>query len=246
MRILIAKSESEQLRWGQALSGSTIEPVFVDPWDLQLKSDSDELRTLWMNLDEFHGVIVVSPSAAHVLVNMLDEFWPMPPVGIQYLCNGEATARVLNAAGLNVAFPHQGHTAEDVLQLPEASIEPQQKWLVVKGDGGRVTYKTVLEQRGGKVSEAVVYHRRLKTDAVGQMFAAASHCEALMLSSQYLGEQLMAQDAARWLNWPGLWWLSSQRLADWAAQQGISNIRVCHGATPAALKQAYDSANEGL
>ncbi|EAR11005.1 uroporphyrinogen-III synthase [Reinekea blandensis] len=235
-RILIPKASREQARWQQALAGESIEPLWIDPWQMSGLPQTAEHRNQWLNLDLFSGVVCVSPTAAEVLVAALDEFWPMPPSGVHWLCNGPRTAEVLSEAGLTPVFPQQGHTAEQVLALPEAQCAQGDKWLIVKGEGGRVTLAQTLTERGAIATELPVYRRAVDNDALQYMTSIRADADALWLSSEFLGESLLNQGRDLWQSWTGEWWVSSPRLKDWCQAQGCRRVRVASGATVQALQ----------
>lgn len=237
MRLIIPKASSEQARWRQILASTHISIEFVDPWQLTVLPETPEQRTHWLNLDEYSAVVSISPTAADVLTDALDAYWPMPPVEVCWLCNGPRTARVLQQAGLKVLFPDVDHTAEAVLAMPEAQVNAGDKWLIVKGVGGRDAYKVALTESGAAVTELEVYQRELNQAELQRIVELASRCDALWLSSEFLGEQLMAQTNINWSTWPGQWWVSSARLSKWAEQKKLKDIVVCSGATAEALSK---------
>jgi len=237
LNILLPKAHSEQRRWQQLALENEVTLTMVDPWLIETLPEQPQTKSIWLNLDQYQGVICVSPTAAKVLIDALDCYWPMPPVGVHWLCNGPRTASVLKAAGLNVRYPTEGNTAEDVLELPETKVTASDKWLIVKGEGGRVTYLETLKARGANAIELEVYRRSMNSSVMADMPALASQCQALWLSSEYLGSQLLQNNSDFWLAWVGQWWLSSDRLQIWATKQGITNTIVGLGATPEALGQ---------
>ncbi|MEJ2045990.1 MAG: uroporphyrinogen-III synthase [Reinekea sp.] len=235
MRILLPKARAEQARWQASLEGYSVTAQWVDPWLISELPESGVMRAVWLNLDQYKGVICVSPIAARVLINALDQYWPMPPVQVNWLCNGPRTATLLEQAGLHASHPDAGYTAEDILALPQTHVTAGDKWLIVKGEGGRTTLAETLSKRGAGVTEQIVYERRLNADAIREMSLKAQHCEAIWLSSTFLAEQLVDTDAAFWQQWPGEWWVSSERLANWCREHQLSTIVQAPGATPEAL-----------
>ncbi|WP_051207832.1 uroporphyrinogen-III synthase [Saccharospirillum impatiens] len=237
MRLLLAKARSDWARW-QSYLDPHAELMLHDPWQLTLSPETPERRSLWLNLDEYQGVICVSPTAASQLTAALDHYWPQPPQGVLWVCNGPATAEVLGRGGLTPVFPVSGHTAEDVLSLLSTLNVAQRKWLVVKGVGGRDLYPRELRDRGAQVQTMDVYERALDPAILEHMSRSSSQADAVLVSSQMLGEALLAGENSRWLNWPGLWVLTSPRLMDWARDQGIGRSLGTPGASPEAVAQA--------
>jgi uroporphyrinogen-III synthase len=234
--LLLPKAQTEQRRWQSELADSPVDVEFIDPWDISIFDESREMRTVWLNLDAYRGVICISPSAAQVLVDALDAYWPMPPADVLWVCNGPRTATVLKSHSLKPVYPNTGHTTEDVLALPELKTETGDKWLIVKGIGGRVVYREALESAGASVTELEVYQRSIDQQSLNDLRSAAVHADALWLSSEYLGDKLLAHSLEQWRSWAGQWWVSSVRLHEWAHENGLSHIHIADGATPASLK----------
>lgn len=240
MRLLLAKARPDWARW-QAQLQAHADLTLRDPWQLTLRPETPEVRSLWLNLDEYQGVVCVSPTAARQLTAAIDHYWPQPPFGVQWLCNGPATAEVLGLGGLVPQFPATGHTAEDVLALPSTQAVSNRKWLVVKGAGGRDLYPQVLQKRGAEVHSAEVYERSLDPVVLKELAQLSSRVDAVLVSSQMLGEALWGGHGSLWRNWPGTWVLTSPRLMDWARKRGIARCLLAKGATPEAVAQCLSA-----
>lgn len=220
MRLLLPKPETDWSRWRDGLAALDIELTLVDPWRLTRLEETPAQRSVWLELDQFAGVICVSRCAAEALTDALDRYWPMPPVRLHWLCNGPATAEVLAQADLAAQFPDSANTAEAVLTLPSTREVAGQKWLVVKGEGGRSVFAETLQRRGAEVTEITVYRRALKAEALTELSAQRAQADAMLVSSLTLAEGLLAHDAG-WRDWRGRWLFSSARLLAWAQEQGI-------------------------
>jgi len=237
MRVLIPKAKSEQARWQQEISIGSHQAVFVDPWHIEILEQNGATRQIWMNLDAYKGVVCISPTAAKSLVDALDTYWPMPPAEVSWFCNGPRTARTILEADIQPIYPVTGFTAEDVIALPEAKTSVGDKWLIVKGEAGRLTYQEVLSAKGCFVDVVEVYRREMSKRGLAQMVVEASSSDALWLSSQYLGDQLLQHNAEFWHNWTGQWWVSSKRIQNWAQSEKLNNIILADGATPEAFSE---------
>jgi uroporphyrinogen-III synthase len=245
MRLLIAKARTDQARWRSIVDLAPGSVQFVDPWQLTPVASTPAQKTIWLNLDRYHAVLCVSPQAAKSLVQALDTFWPQPPAELCWLCNGPQTAAVLRSAGLTAVHPERGYTAEDVLQLNACQVKNDDHWLIVKGVGGRLTYAETLTQRGARVDSIEVYRRSLIGEQMADLALRAQQSDAIWISSEYFGQQLLASAPAFWQGWPGQWWVSSSRLAHWAQSQGLQTILQGQGATPEALYQLMISVAQG-
>lgn len=234
MRLLLAKARADWGRWQSQLE-PLADVILHDPWRLTWLPETPQRRTLWLNLDVYQGVICVSATAASQLTAALDHYWPQPPLGVHWLCNGPATAAVLTQGGLRARFPDTGHTAEDVLNLPETRSVNNGKWLIVKGTGGRDIYPRVLQARGAGVETVVVYERALDPAAVQALHRLSGQAEAVLVSSVMLGDALWGGADSPWRRWQGTWILTSPRLMNWARERGINRCLQASGASPAAV-----------
>jgi len=245
MRLLVPKANADQARWQAIVDQAPGSVHFVDPWQLSAVAPTPAQKTTWLNLDRYHGVLCVSPQAAKSLVQALDTYWPQPPAAVNWLCNGPQTAAVLRSAGLTAVHPERGYTAEDVLNLRVCQVNIDDNWLIVKGVGGRLTYAETLSQRGARVDSIEVYRRGLVSAQLAALAQLAQQSDAIWVSSEYFGQQLLASAPAFWREWPGQWWLSSPRLAHWAQSEGLQTIVQGQGATPEALYQLMMSVAQG-
>lgn len=243
MRLLLPKPRSDWARWRAGLTEVGVEPICVDPWRFEWLPETPEQRTVWLNLDEFQGVICVSARAAEGLVAALDRYWPMPPVGLHWLCNGSGTAVPLRRAGLPAVHPERDNTAEAVLDRPETRSVAEHKWLVVKGEGGRDTFARTLAERGADVTELCLYRRSVTIDALSELVRLSRDAESILVSSQTLVDALWHHAPDHWRRWSGLWWLSSPRLLDRAVELGIPQCDTTGGA---ALEQVCRALKEPL
>lgn len=238
MRLLIPKATSEQARWQQVLNNTELDIDFVDPWCITQLPETPAMRSLWLNIDQFAAVVCISPSAAQAAIDALDDYWPMQPEGIQWFCNGPRTATILKQAAVKPIYPKQDFTAEAVLALPEARRLFGEKWLVVKGEGGRDVYRDELCAKQSNVSELVVYRRALNGGVTSNMIKNIHDYDALWLSSEYLGQHLLEYLDPVWQQWSGQWWVSSMRIAKWLQPKVTAPIRIFNGATPETLISA--------
>lgn len=237
MRLLLPKPRRDWPRWRQALDDTGVELDLVDPWRFEVFDESPQRRSLWLNLDLFQGVVCVSTVAAQVLADALDRYWPMPPAGVVWACNGPGTAERLICAGLEPRYPEHANTAEAVLTLPELNDLDGQKWLVVKGEGGRDFFTEVLTERGAEVTEADVYRRSLEPRELAHLVRRSDHADAVLVSSLTLADGLVEDNPTHWRRWPGLWLLSSERIARWARAHRLQRWCLTGGAAPAAVRE---------
>lgn len=189
-------------------------------------------RRKLMDLDRYRAVFVVSPTAAELGLDALQEYWPQWPVGQAWIAVGHATARVLERSGLAPWVPAL-ETSEGVTTLPPlAALQAGDRVLVLRGEGGRNLVRDWLQSRAVLVDYLDLYQRRLPEEAAGQWsrIVAVGEPDVVVLTS---GESLrhwlaVAGESARRI--PAL--LISDRLADQARTAGILTILTAAGTQP--------------
>jgi uroporphyrinogen-III synthase len=126
-----------------------IEPLELEPVQ----------RQCLLDLDQFHKVVVISPSAAATLLDQLEDYWPQWPVGVDWFTVGAGTHDALLQAGISARYPKTGDKSEDLLLLPELQQLAGEKLLLVKGVGGRSVLEEILVGRGARVTPLPIYAR---------------------------------------------------------------------------------------
>lgn len=213
----------------------------LDIMQLEPLPETPAMRQIWLDIDQYHKIVVVSPFAAHCLCEAFDRYWPQLPMGIAYYSVGGATARTLFeqlGVRVHIPAPQTGEdTSEALLALASLQKCDHQRVLLIAGEGGRTLLADTLAERGASVTRLTAYRRVMQppSPALQARLAAGNYC-ALIVTSGELLEHL-----ANWcdqvaLNQPLI--VSSRRLATLASTLGFCNLRVASGATPAALTAA--------
>lgn len=147
----------------------------ADSIALPLQTRLQEISAPPANLNQHHGVIVVSPTAAQLAASVLKldslQWQPL------WLAIGKSTALQLqNLLQVNVITP-EPENSEALLNLPllQADVVKQQRWLLIKGQGGRATIQQVLSERGASISIWHLYQRE-PSAAYQQALEDASVC----------------------------------------------------------------------
>ncbi|RAR58584.1 uroporphyrinogen-III synthase [Onishia taeanensis] len=250
-RVLITRPGERARHLAASIAATGAAPEALEVMRLEALPETPEQRSLWLNVDEFRRVVVVSPLAAECLVDALDRYWPQLPVGVDFYAVGAATAAILHERlGVRVRVPSsgrglighdagetrqaQGDTSEALLALPSLQVLNEQKVLVVAGEGGRPLLADTLAARGARLTRLAVYRRVLLTpEASMQQRLATGDYAALVVSSGEILEHLAGWCQPAALNQPLI--VSSQRLATLAGSLGFADCRVAAGATPVAL-----------
>ncbi len=219
----------------------------LDVMALEALPEDSATRSVWLNIDQYDKIVVISPFAAECLSEALDRYWPQLPVGIDYYSVGSATASILfDQLGVRVRIPPAAslkasaesergeNTSEALLTLASLKNVSHQRILLVAGEGGRTLLADTLAERGAMVTRLAVYRRVLSPpSAAMQARLRAGDYRALIVTSGELLEHLAKWCDQAALNQPLI--VSSHRLATLAGTLGFSDLKVASGATPAAL-----------
>lgn len=209
-----------------------------------------EQRQRVMDLDRYQVVFVVSPTAAAIGLELLLDYWPQWPAGTAWVAVGAATARELAKTGLTPLVPDM-ETSEGVLALPPlAALQPGDRVLVLRGEGGRNLVRDWLQAKAVQVDYLDLYRRRFPAEAVLQ-WDALRHLglpDVVIITS---GESLIhwlamaGQEAARI---PAV--VISERLAVLARKSVIPEVLVADGTRPeavvAALRAWRETSRHGI
>ncbi|MGP9630068.1 MULTISPECIES: uroporphyrinogen-III synthase [unclassified Halomonas] len=222
--------------------GESVESLNV--MQLEALPETPELRRIWLDIDQYHKVIVISPFAAMCLSEALDRYWPQLPIDIDYYSVGSATASTLYeqlGVRVHLPLPTAGEdTSEALLALASLQQLEHQRILLVAGEGGRHLLAETLTERGAQVTRAAVYRRTLQPLSPAlQTHLFSANYRALIVTSSELLEHLAKWCNQAALNQPLI--VSSRRLATLAGILGFSDLKVASGATPAALIAALET-----
>ncbi len=166
--------------------------------------ETPERRSLLQELDNFHHVIAVSPYAARLLLDEVDQWWPQPPVW----------------------------TSEALLAHPSLQHLEHEKVLLARGEQGRELIRQTLEQRGARVTVLPLY-RRLQpyypADKLSEIFTGFRPEAVIALSGETLNNlKDMAREYPHALD-TALVVVPADRVAEQARATGFSNPVVPDG-----------------
>lgn len=194
-------------------------------------------------LAQYQAFVVVSKPAARLLLDHLARAGLEPPLK-QWFTVGEATGRILQAAGLQVNWPASGDDSEALLSAPllhELISRPSPRVLIVRGEGGRELLAERLSQQGASVDYLELYRRCLPQYPPGTLAhqITGERLNGLVVSS---GQGLEHLHRLAGADWPCLsrmpLFVPSPRVAELARATGAQQVVECRGASAAALLAA--------
>ncbi len=173
LRILVTRPIHQASGQAELLAGLGFEPVLLPLLEITPVDESDPgfslLKTRIMDLDLYHFVIFISANAVNTGIDLIDQYWPQLPVGIEWLAIGKQTAGKLHEFGISATKSAAGYDSEALLSLPQLQQMDGKKVLIMRGAGGRETLAEQLIQRGARVDYADLYRRRLPDYTSGQI-----------------------------------------------------------------------------
>lgn len=157
--VLVTRPSGQQ----QSLVASLVQAGFEVSHSPALSIEGGTLSALergyLANIDHYHAVIFISRNAAKYALEYLRDYWPQWPAGVHWLAVGEATAAVLEGAGMLPDHPEQGFSSESLLGMPCLQDLNDKKVLLLRGEGGREVLAPALRERAERFDEVVLYRR---------------------------------------------------------------------------------------
>ncbi|SFX40344.1 uroporphyrinogen-III synthase [Marinospirillum alkaliphilum] len=243
-RVLTTRPLAQADRLLQPLAAAGYTAVNIPLLAIEPLPVSPQQKQWLLDLDCYHRVVVISPSAAEQLLEVLDDFWPQWPVGVQWYTVGAGTRQRLEQAGIVAECPLTGDRSEDLLALDALQDLSGQRVLLVKGEGGRPLLEQALVERGARVDVLPLYQRvkpRLKLEQLQDLLTGDYPVmvvtsgegleQYLEFAQQYLpsAEQVKQLQQQRWLLLP------SHRLVRQAETLGFQQLICTEGAGAEAI-----------
>lgn len=243
-RLLLTRPAEECAALASCLAEDGIHSSSLPLLTIEPLAETPELRSLFLDLDRYSAVIVVSKPAARLGLELLDRYWPQPPANQCWFSVGAATGEILADYGLTVVWPTAVEDSEALLALPElatALAVPQPRVLILRGEGGRELIADSLRSQGLAVDYVELYRRVLPDYPPGTLLKRirTERLNGLQVSSGQGFEHLRQLAAA---DWPALLriplFVPSPRVAELARAAGSQTVVDCHGASATALLAA--------
>src|SRR5690606_18479787 len=159
LRVLLTRPHPHNDNLQAALTANGAEARCLPLLAIEPVAETPALRQSLMNLDLYQAIVVVSPNAARIGLELIEQYWPQLPVGLDWLAVGKGTANQLAQAGIRALVPDDGHDSEALLRLPRLQEVAGQRVLILRGQGGRELLSETLRERGARVDYAELYRR---------------------------------------------------------------------------------------
>src|SRR5699024_706993 len=117
-RIWVTRTEGQQAALVALLEKAGLEAVVQSSLQLEALPLSAADKEQLVNIDNYLAVFYVSTNAVRYALEVLEDYWPRWPVGVNWLAVRYATAKALTAAGFVPRWPESGFNSEAALAMP--------------------------------------------------------------------------------------------------------------------------------
>ncbi len=243
--VLITRPSNQISDTQQALEAAGAGVLSLPLIEIQALTDGEaiaDLKHKVLDLDNYNCLIFVSNNAVSFGGEIINNFWPQFPVGVEVIAVGPTTAEAARQKfSCEVSHATSGMTSEDILQLPQLQDIEQKKIGIVRGQGGRELLADTLRGRGAVVDYLEAYSRT-PVKYEGRDFCErlrAAQVNVLAVSS---GESLdrltsLLIDSAELMRQLDLL-VPSPRVAERALALGYTRVHNAGGADPASFVEA--------
>lgn len=183
MNVLVTRPDGQQSGLQQQLKLAGFDSRHLALLEIQSVDIDAVSRQIVLDLDQFDGIVVVSPNAAIFGMEIIEQYWPQFPLHQHWVTNGETTKGILDDFGLNAIIPVSGTATEDLVNLTELQNIENQKWLIIRGVGGRELLTETLKSRGATVTKLEVYKRSCPKTPKEEVTEALKSIQSIMISS---------------------------------------------------------------
>lgn len=242
-RILVTRPAHQAGQQSDILASLGATVVQLPLLDIKPYNETDNeyplIKTKILDLDLYSTVIFISPNAARIGCDWIDQYWPQLPISINWVAIGKATAAHLADYGITAIHSDQGYDSESLLSTPLLTNVDDQRILIMRGHGGRETLAETLTNRGAKTEYADLYQRQCpnySAESIHDAFALPFDA-ILVTSGEALSNlHLIASDYLPVLQQQRLI-VPSDRIASLAEQKNWQRVTVASGPDDHAMIQ---------
>ncbi|KEA63474.1 Uroporphyrinogen-III synthase [Marinobacterium lacunae] len=250
LRVLVTRPAHQARGQIEQLQALGAEPIALPLLEIVEVDESDaaafhNIKARILDIDLYAGVIFVSPNAARIGARWIDEYWPQLPVGVHWLAIGAATAGVLAELDIPAYHVAGGFDSEALLADPLLQHIAGQRFLIIRGEGGRELLAQTLSARGASIDYADLYRRECPQYSSEQIKSTiyAQRLSVILITSGEALENLLelAGPVPDLLSTELI--VPSRRIAGIAEARGFSRIRIADGPDDTSMIRAIRPAD---
>lgn len=200
-----------------------------------------KIAEILATLDKFQWLVFISANAVNFAVQA--NGGKINPNQAAVAAIGQATASALRQAGITVdLWPSPPYNSAALLAMEPMQQVNGQRFLIIRGDGGRDELADSLRQRGARVDYLEVYRRTMPTTDCSEVNAllTANQLDVVTVTSGEALQSLLTMIDRRYR--PALLALPlvviSDRIKQIAAEMGFNRIAVANQASDVAILEA--------
>lgn len=246
LKFWITRPEATACALSDACRQAGIDVVELPLMDIIPLADLSHAARQIMDLDHYSQIIFISANAVRIGMDLIEDYWPQLPVGVEFYAIGKATAAALAQRGVDCVSGEGAMNSETLLNSAGLQARSElNKVLIMRGVGGRETLAEVLQSRGASVSYCELYERvkpNYEADVVEYLLNSiqincwlASSAETLKNGLSLAGENNLAKLCRIPVVVPG------DRVAGVAREQGCMHVVVAENAGADAVLEALKS-----
>jgi uroporphyrinogen-III synthase len=236
-RVLVTRPAHQAAGQAECLRRLGAEPVSLPlleivPTGQEDGADYQQCKRCILDLDLYAGVIFVSPNAARFGADWIDQYWPQLPLGVRWIGIGQQTCDTLEQLGIDAWHAEGGFDSETLLADPSMQSVAEQRFLIMRAEGGRDLLADTLRQRGARVDYAHIYRRACPAHSPGiiQSTIYAQPLSAILITSGQALRNLLTLSGSTHASLTEIRIIvPSARLAELARSLGFTRIRVAQG-----------------
>ena len=189
--------------------------------------------------------LMVSVNAARYFAEQAAAWAPSIPIpSARWFAVGPTSAKAIaEVVKRPVTCPWRQHNSDALLALPELQDVRDQRWLLVRGRGGRELIADTLRARGAHVTYLEVYERIPVSLSAQRYQAWQEQVQGIVVTSaEQLGYFLAAMppQALSWLT-SCYWIVASERLAQLLPPTMRQRVAIADSAAPFAIAEAWQN-----
>lgn len=233
----LLQQRAQQLGLAQQVSSEAVSLLEIIPEPMSLAQWQQICST------PYHAGLMVSASAAQAVQAMQQQYALRLPKLRWFAVGPSSAAAIAKVVGQPVVCPWRQHNSEALLALPELQQVAGQRWLLVRGRGGRELLAETLLARGAEVDYVEVYQRTPVAPSSAQIKRWQQQVRMIMVSSAEQLSALLAAMPASALSWLAncQWLVASDRLAACIPASLANQVVVAESATASAMVDAWQS-----
>jgi len=163
LTVLITRPSNQVESMRRAIESEGAKVLSLPLIEIKALNDAQAIQDLKdkiLQLDSYQALIFVSNNAVSFGGEVINNYWPQFPLGVDAIAVGPTTAEAASEQfACEVTQPSNGMTSEDILCLPQLQDVSGQKIGIVRGQGGRELLADTLRERGAIVDYLEAYSR---------------------------------------------------------------------------------------